>query len=441
LATFTDIPQVELLQWLARGTLKQNLLRGIRLWVWLCFLYGDSSDRWSFQDGFTLVDWRNSFFSSTHPKGETIPELHDPKCPCAKTTAAWLFDPTTGLSEREWKRSLLAHDRIDNLDELLQKRLFGVTRRSLQQDLQILAELSWLENRGQKYHRVVEFPPRPITTTPQNQEFNFLNQEDLVQIAQNLSKEICGVQRVFFKLDYVVTEIDQVDTWQDELRKLWSQTPVPPISLTYHSARLGNTVECLVYPVCVYYVQRAVYLCAFGQSPDRKTDWYNFRLDRILKITPKEWTNPLIPPALQRRYQNRNLPNPEEIEFQMSRALGFDFYMESRLMLLRFDRKYHDSYIRSTNRHETFNLINYGKAERLIQNSGISREDREILLNALGKRCREDAYYTLQYRDQDFNVIMRLRAWRPKVEIFLPYDLRQKIASEINREFLLYNET
>jgi len=30
-----DRPHVELLQWLARGSLKQNLLRAIRLWVWL----------------------------------------------------------------------------------------------------------------------------------------------------------------------------------------------------------------------------------------------------------------------------------------------------------------------------------------------------------------------------------------------------------------------
>lgn len=37
---FIDTPQIELLQWLARGSLKQNLLRAIRLWVWLRSLYG-----------------------------------------------------------------------------------------------------------------------------------------------------------------------------------------------------------------------------------------------------------------------------------------------------------------------------------------------------------------------------------------------------------------
>jgi CRISPR-associated protein (TIGR03985 family) len=440
LQTFTDFPQVELLQWLARGSLKQNLLRGIRLWVWLLSLYGESQYRSQLDDGFTLADWRKAFFSCTHPKGEAIPELHDPNCYCAKTTAAWLFDPEIGLGEREWKRSLLAHHPISNLEELLQNRLFGVTRRSLQADLQILAELGWLQTRAQTYHRVKQFPSRPITITPHHHELHFLNQVDLAAIAQNLSKEICGVQRFFFKLDYVITAIDQVDNWQDELQKLWSQAPVPPVSLIYDSARLGEVIECLVYPVCIYYVQRAVYLCAFGESPNRKSEWYNFRLDRIINITPIDWTNPLIPKGLQQRYQTRNLPSPEEIEVQMPKALGFDFYLESRLMLLRFDRQYHDRYIKDTFRHETFKLVSYQKAQSLIKSSVDNREHGEGLLKVLANRSPKDAYYSLQYRHGDYNVIMRLRAWRPKVEILLPHDLRQKVAAEINTELQFYRE-
>lgn len=437
---FTDLPQIELLQWLARGTLKQNLLRAIRLWVWLRSLYGEGQDLVLLDDGFTFADWRNAFFTSTHPKGETIPEFHDPNCNCAKSTANWLFDSNTGLSEREWKRSLLAHNAVSNLDEILRKRLFAVTRRSLQADLQILAELGWLQNRGQKYHRVEQLPSRPLTTTHHNNELPFINQEDLAEIAQNLSQEICGVRRFFFKLDYVVTAIDQVENFQDQLRQFRSQTPVPPISLTYNSARLGTVVDCLVYPVCIYYVQRAVYLCAFGESPNRKTDWYNFRLDRIEQIKSLQWTNPLIPKVLQYRYQTRNLPSPEEIEVQMPRALGFDFYLESRLMLLRFDRDYHDRYIKGTSRHETFKSISYQKTQSLIKNSVVNLEHQAALLRVLANRSPQDAYYSLQYRDGDYNVIMRLRAWRPRVEILSPHDLRQKIAAEITRELELYPE-
>ncbi len=438
---FSDVPQAELLQWLARGSLKQNLLRAVRLWVWLRSLYGEGQDHVFLEDGFTLADWKNAFFSSTHPKGEAIPQFHDHNCPCAKTTADWLFGSHTGLNQETWKRSLLSHVNISNLDEILHKRLFGVTRRSLQADLQILEELGWLENREQKYHRVNNLPFRPITTKQNINELHFLNQEDLAEIAQNLSQQIGGVQRFFFKLDYVVTAIDQVENWQYELRKLWSQTPVPPIRLIYNSARLRESRQCLVYPVCIYYVQRAVYLCAFGESPDRKTDWYNFRLDRIENITPIEWTNSAIPKTLQQRYQQRNLPNPEEIEVQMPKALGFDFYLESRLMLLRFDREYHDRYIQDTFRHETFNLISYQKAKGLIEKSVDNAEEKILLLQVLANRSPKDAYYSLQYRHGDNNVIMRLRAWRPKVEILLPYDLRERIAADITKEIGLYHHS
>jgi len=56
--------------------------------------------------------------------------------------------------ELEWRQSLQQHDAIPDmaLDELLQRRLFAVTRRSLHADLQILTELGWLKR--QKYHRV-----------------------------------------------------------------------------------------------------------------------------------------------------------------------------------------------------------------------------------------------------------------------------------------------
>ncbi len=434
---FADVPQVELLQWLARGSLKQNLPRAVRLWVWLRCLYGDAQDRLLLDDAFSFADWRNAFFLSSHPKGEAIPELHHRQCPCAKTIADWLFDSKTGLEQSQWRRSLSTHTPIPNLDQLLQQRLFGVTRRTLQADLDILTELGWLEKHQQKYYRVQQFPTRPITTKLHSNELHFLNQEDLVAIAQNLSQEICGVRRFFFKLDYVVTAIDEVDNLQYQLQKLWEKTPVPPIKITYSSARLGSTFNCVVYPVCIYYVQRAVYLCAFGESPDHKTDWYNFRLDRIKDITPIDWTHPAIPKHLQQRYHQHNLPTSDEIEIQMSQAWGFDFYLKPRLMVLRFDRDYHDRYIDRTFRHDTFKAIAYPQVKTLIQKSTANPE-QAALLKILAHRSPEDAYYRVQYRHGDHNVMMRLRAWRPIVEVLLPWDLRQTIAADVARECQLY---
>nr|WP_202895729.1 TIGR03985 family CRISPR-associated protein [Iningainema tapete] len=435
-----------MLQWLARGSLKQNLNRAIRLWVWLRTLYGDDKNNLLLAESFTFADWRNAFFTATHPKGEAIPKLHDANCPCAKTTAEWLFNAQTGMNEVEWKRSLISHTNIDTslLNKLLQQRLFGITRRSLQGDLEILAELGWLVYQNQKYYRVDELPSRPtnIQEEPTTAklgiyEWNFLH-PDLAAIAQNHAQQIDGVQRFFLKLDYVIPHatIDQVDNWQYELKELWAKKIVPPINLTYNSARVGNTVDCIVYPVCIYYVQRAVYLCAFGESPDRQTDWYNFRLDRIQQMTPLQWKHSAIPLPLRQCYQKASLPSPDYIAVQLSQAWGFDFYLPKRLMLLRFEREYHDRYIRDTFRHETFEPITYQQAQRLITRE-VSQQ--QSLLEILAHCSQQDAYYRVYYRHKDNNVVMRLRAWRPQCEVLLPWDLRQIIAKEVQQEAQLYN--
>jgi len=44
------------------------------------------------------------------------------------------------------------------LDELLQRRLFAVTRRSLHADLQILTELGWLKRQGQNITEYIICP-------------------------------------------------------------------------------------------------------------------------------------------------------------------------------------------------------------------------------------------------------------------------------------------
>jgi CRISPR-associated protein (TIGR03985 family) len=60
------------------------------------------------------------------------------------------------------------------------------------------------------------------------------------------------------------------------------------------------------------------------------------------------------------------------------------------------------------------------------------------LLQILGERSPEDAYYQVYYRDGDINVQHRLFSWRPHVEILLPWKLRTAIAGDVNREYSLY---
>ncbi|MEH1933882.1 MAG: TIGR03985 family CRISPR-associated protein [Nostoc sp.] len=439
-----DPPHIELLQWLARGSLKQNLLRAIRLWVWLHSLYGDEQDRVSLPDPFTYKHWRDTFFSATHPKGEFAPHLHEGNCACAKTTAQWLFYPKTGLLEPEWRRSLQQHDAIPDadLDELLQQRLFAVTRRTLFADLQILTNLGWLKVADKQYYRVENFPSRPSTRELEPvsnrlgvYDLGFLN-PNLEAIAQNLSQPIQNVQRFYLEVDYIISQTqNQVEKWLDEFRNLWEQPTIPPIRLTYTSAKYG-AVECIVYPVCIYYVQRAVYLCGFGKTSTNKGEWYNYRLDKIQKITPLDWNDAKLPKMLQQR--RTTLPTPDYIRSQMHQAWGFDFYLPSKLMLLRFDRTFYESYLKGTSRHATFKPITYQWGLQLIREQVIPAKHRGTLLKILQNRLSDDAYYTVIYRDGDPNVGLRLRAWRPKVEVLLPWELRQEITKEVEAESYFY---
>ncbi|HBB30414.1 MAG TPA: TIGR03985 family CRISPR-associated protein [Cyanobacteria bacterium UBA8803] len=447
-------PQVEFLQWLARGSLKQNLLRAIRLWVWLHSLYGDERDRVWLNDPFTYAEWRDAFFSPTHPKGEAIPNLHDPNCACAKTTAEWIFQPRTGVLEPEWRSTLQQHNAIFHdtlisgqpLDALLHSRTLAVTRRSLLTDLQILAEQGWLQRQNQHYQRVSTLPNFPtsgssdsIYTKPNLDGLPPLNL-DLNEIAQNLSQPIGGFRRFFLGVDYIIssTNQDRVEDWQHQLKHLWQQTPVPPVKLIYHSAKLGVSVNCIVYPICIYYMQRAVYLCTVGQDPEQKREGYNFRLDKIEQIVPLDWNNPDIPTSLRQRYPH-HLPTPDDIEVEINQnAWGFDFYLPSCLLLLRFERNFHDRYIKDTFRHETFEPIPYQKLQQLIQKYA-PKPHQQTLLTILKSRSPQDAYYKAWYREGDTNIGLRLRAWRPKGEVIMPWELRQEIAREVAEEFKNYH--
>ncbi|MGI0485876.1 TIGR03985 family CRISPR-associated protein [Pantanalinema rosaneae CENA516] len=441
LPLFVDQPTVELLQWLARGSLKQNLARAIRLWVWLRFLYGE--EKTQLPPEFSFADWRETFFTHTHPSDEGIPDKHDRHCRCAKTTSEWLFTPQSGMSQTEWCRSLQQHDSLpDTIKAILKARLFGVTRRSLYEDLQILTKLGWVQRKGQKYRLVEEFPLRAL---PTKSSTSVIVHPDLAAIADNLSQQINGHQRFFLHVDYVVPRdaIDRVDDWQANLRQIWEKNPVPPLLVTYTSAKVLKDFQCVLYPVCIYYVQRATYLCAWGQVPNQnpdRIDWRNYRLDRIQKIKQLTWTDRRIPHLMRQSFQRNDLPLPEFIQERMAEAWGFDFYQPDALLLLRFDRDFHDGYVRNTVRHETFKQVGYTQVKKLIQQTVFDAEQQRVLLQLWQARSPDDAYYTARYRLGDLNVLLRLRAWRPRMEVILPWQLRQQMAMEVEQEYQLYNE-
>ncbi|BAU41554.1 TIGR03985 family CRISPR-associated protein [Leptolyngbya sp. O-77] len=186
---------------------------------------------------------------------------------------------------------------------------------------QVRLAKGFLRQVGQRYRRVSEFPSHLVsvelweeTAHASSLRSDFLTQPDLVAIADNLSHAISGQRRFFIHLEYVVPleKIDRVDEWQHPLQALWQQTPVPPLQILYRSAGQSSSIALVVYPVCIYYYQRAPYLCARGNVPNAPLvdpvdhpkasspfDWRNYRLDRIESLKVLTWETPLVPPALR----------------------------------------------------------------------------------------------------------------------------------------------
>jgi len=114
------------------------------------------------------------------------------------------------------------------------------------------------------------------------------------------------------------------------------------------------------FPVCIYYVQRAVYLCV-GQTPRRKVIGIT-RLDRIQQMTHLEWKDQVS--STLRELYPQNLPSPDYSEQWLK--LGALISTCRKLMLLRFDREFHDRYIHGTFATKPLK-VKYQQAEQLIR--------------------------------------------------------------------------
>ncbi|MEO1375027.1 MAG: TIGR03985 family CRISPR-associated protein, partial [Cyanobacteria bacterium J06635_10] len=343
---FNYPPSVEVLKILTPGSLKQNLAKAVRLWVILRSIYGDDGDEVKLELGeeFTFLQWRNLFFidAKKYHQRDSIPNLHSiyelsqtfPKeeCRCAIKLRQWLFGSSLKVDENQWCQSFVKYYSIqdDELNNLLERgitkkkdqntqqddtssstnnqfskslpngRLFAVTSRNLKDnDFQSLINLGWLKILKvnsqviyQKIHKFPEFFFSHLETEEMKPE-QFTNHE-LSAFNNSLSQPINGIQRFFIHTEYIVhTKLyEQVELLQQQLKNIWTLNKIPLVKLTYQSAKLyQHTVNCIVYPVCIYYYKRAPYLFAYGQTPKsdsennwNKIDWYDYRLDRIITL-------------------------------------------------------------------------------------------------------------------------------------------------------------
>lgn len=513
---FDHPPSVPILTRLLQGSLRHNLAKALRLWVILQTLYGDSDIALDLPDTFTYNQWRDQFFTQTrrrpdalktplHHQRDTIPPRHDRHCPCAHPLTHWLFHSPLRQSETEWSQDFLrtyAPLTSAELDELLYKdppslssssqppqsrrrglpegRLFAVTGKELQNYFQFLLDTRWLQaaaNQGQSkaFQKVTALPdlqpPASPETTLALDKIAAILPLDVTDWMGDFTHPINDIVRAKAHLEYIIPArlSHHVQSLQKQLKTFWSQDPVPPICISYHSAHhfmdlTDPPLSLIAYPVRIDYFRRATYLYGYGQTPlDRpiqpeQPQWYDFRLDRISALEPLSWDDPQIPTSLCQQFRKQQLPTVTDLDQAQQDVWGFDVQRPAAPLLLRFDPYFHAQYVAQTERASLLSAISPAKVRQLIQNAQsqtnrsqttpspdppfqtepLSPQQAQILHRILEKHPNS-IYCALPHRLGDNNITMRLRAWGPKVEVLLPWSLRDRMAHDIHLLMQLYD--
>ena len=467
---FIPKPTITYLEKFVTGSsLKQtdSLLKAIRLWVTLNSLWGNTLD---LDFPITHRQWFNQGIVQQGLFTDGLSENTFQQPIDRIPLSYWLFD-LGQIHQETWitnycQTFLMPRETvIDLLDQypfLSSAKTTDGYKRHLVNDFNTLAELECLvveviNPKHTLYHLPQKLPTEftdDVSLLP-SQELpsslsTMLKTADLAEMIKTYNVPINGVNRFFMDLDYIVSsnQGDEVSNYQQLLyEKIWTQNPVPPIQIAYHSMSQGTVLELVTFPVAIYYSKRAPYLCAYGQTPHQtpnQVNWYNFRLDRTLKISPLHWPADLdepedkLPFTLCQAYFNHTLPKPIQIEQALEEAWGFDIGLPSGPMLLRFNRSFHDAYIHTSERHPTFTrLFTRDDIAAFIQDLPLNQTDQKALNTRVSANIT-DAFYQAQYREIDNNIVMRLRSWGPNVEVLYPPQLRQRMQADLQQSQAMY---
>lgn len=417
------------------------LATATRRWVIVLSLYDEKSYFWlNFRDNpFKCSDWQRYFFSE-------IPQIK------ASKSSELLFNEYPEYIQDNLGAALKQNYGLssEQLELFFYTCPFQVSERTIRnnfQSLSSLAEPFLIKTQRGEYRKLnLKVIEKHLSLGEVPEELGLIDLEfmgeDIATIVELLLSKVQGKQRMFIEHNCIVPEAlrELAADRADFLKKVWQANPVIPIKISYDSASLGQKHDYIIYPVCLYYYQRAYYLSAFGQTPrcqdQTQTQWYNYRLERIFRLEELSWDNPDLPFTQSEVWQKEEDYSPDYIRRQLEDAYGFDFYQPSEFMLLKFEPDFARRYIDNSFRHETFEKITpIQQVVNLIKYVPLT--DKEKILEKV-KNNPNYAYYGLQYRQNDNNVIMRLRAWGPKVEVLFPEDLRQRMQEDISQTRKLY---
>jgi CRISPR-associated protein (TIGR03985 family) len=163
-------------------------------------------------------------------------------------------------------------------------------------------------------------------------------------------------------------------------------------------------------------------------------------LDRIASeyLRVLSWGDRQIPPELQKLKLTESLPTSEDVQMELDAAWGFNFYLPSQLLIMRFNPTFDRWYVENTDRHPTFKPISYRDLPKLIRRHIPNLEEQKAVLEIIGQRSPQDCYYQGWIRVGDINVLMRLREWRGNGEVIAPFSIRQRLHQEALRELSNY---
>ena len=476
---FNYPPTIPVLQALVRPSLAENLnniSKAVRLWYILQFLATETLVDFTPEE-FTDSTLRDQLYKSSNSNRDKKPNSV-PGCICTKGIKDILFgrEPNPEKKWAEWKQSFISSYKSNMkketiaLDAYLLKveseKAFEVTGKTIAADLKSLSSdelyTYFLQYLSPGHFRLLdEFPPviEDIKNTQdaksgESDRSAYIDRsislqdppylmDDFLPYAYLFSEPIRDVQRFYIHADYNVpsSDRDRVHQYQRQLRENWKKDNIQPCKLKYNSASRRDKApifDTVVYPICLYYYQRSFYLCAFGSELEAKSEsqsksnWYNYRLDRIEELKSLDWDKDrdIIPDSLREKRDRSDDPQLiQEVKDGIDDAYGFDFYLPLETMMLRFDREFHDRYIKNTFRHLTFKPI-------------LKRDLLKAYPNLITtvNRYPDSAYYKMNYRVGDNSVIMRLRAWGQNVEVLAPIDLRKRMYDDMKNNWNIYQE-
>jgi len=297
--------------------------------------------------------------------------------------------------------------------------------------------------------------------------YDFVNNLKFDDILTTTSENLRDQQRFFIKFQHIV-EQNNIDKIQDiiwKLRSVWDQEEIPLIKIKYASSSQKQIVEDLIiFPVCLFYNQRGLYLTGYGPKPNDSyhLNYYNYRLDHFCAqdtnkyIIPLEWDEEKYPEIhfelLEKKEELQEL-NSADIYEKLQKGLGVDLDREIKTMLLRFPQDFHKYYIKNTKRHDTFKQLNVSNSQEFWQklNKSLAKtgtkltENDKQLISKVIENNPDDAYYIMNYRhgkeggyNVEADVIMRLRSWGHNVEILCPLDLRQRMREDSQKAWEIY---